>query len=164
MEIWKTIESHPQYEISNMGNLRHKVNKNNLKLGKNRKGYFRCNLYCLKTKKTKPFTIHKLVAIYFLNHNPDGTMKKVVDHIDGNKENNNVLNLQITNNRYNCAKSKVNKTSRFTNVAFDKFRNKWSAEIREKDIRHKLGRYNCETHAFIKVLIQKKKILANGNL
>ena len=164
MEQWKTIESHPQYEISNFGNLRYKINKDILKFSKNKKGYFRIKLYCLKNKESKCFSVHQLVAIYFLNHKLDGTMKRVIDHIDGDKENNIVTNLQITTNRNNCAKSKTNKTSRFTNVAFDKFRNKWSAEIREKQIRHKLGRFNCETSAFIKVLIQKAKIAANGNL
>jgi len=38
MEEWKKIETHPQYEISSLGNLRHKINKSNLKFCKNKKG------------------------------------------------------------------------------------------------------------------------------
>ena len=59
------------------------------------KGYLTVRLYKNKTKKD--FVVHKLVAITFLNHKPNG-MKIVVDHIDNNKLNNNVKNLQLISN------------------------------------------------------------------
>jgi hypothetical protein len=31
VEEWRTVEDAPQYEVSNLGNMRHKVRKNNRK-------------------------------------------------------------------------------------------------------------------------------------
>lgn len=67
-------------------------------------------LYCLK--KRKPFIkkVHSLVAEAFLdNYSKD----LQVNHKDENKENNNVSNLEMCNNKYNC-----NYGSRHTKLAF----------------------------------------------
>lgn len=158
MEIWKTIEDFKDYKISNLGNV--KSFKNNkeliLKTQLTKKGYKKLSLS--NGKIQKHFLIHQLVAIYFLNHKPNG-MEKIIDHIDNDKQNNNVSNLRIVTNRENCSKDKKNKTSKYIGVSFDKFRNKWSAEIRDKEKRYKLGRFNTEYEAHLAYKNKLKEIL-----
>lgn len=151
MEIWKKIQGHEPYEASNLGNIRR--NKNLLKQGFCRKGYPRVFLSLSGNKKT--IRTHILISIAFLNYKPDGTQDLVIDHIDNNKLNNNFENLQIVTNRYNASKNKINKTSNYTGVYWDKSRLKWHAEIRIGKTKKHLGRFELETDArdaYIKAL------------
>ena len=76
------------FEISNLGNLRRKGNKQNLKLTKNKKGITTC---CVVIEgKYKSFRIHRAVAATFIP-NPDKLPYAV--HLDGDKNNNRVDNL-----------------------------------------------------------------------
>lgn len=101
-EVWKKseiLQSH--YEVSNLGNIRH------IKTKINRKIY-----YGKKTKKGEPpgivtvkldgksytFTIHRLIALQFLL-NPFNLPE--VNHIDGNRHNNVVTNLEWCTGGYN---------------------------------------------------------------
>ena len=59
----------------------------------------------IKDIGNKTFGLHKILAVVFLNHEPDG-FKTIVDHIDGNPSNNNLENLQIISNRQNNSKRK----------------------------------------------------------
>src|SRR5699024_3182923 len=69
-----------------------------LALGKSTKGYPQI---MLKTKQiTKGFRIHRLVAEYFI-YNDNPKVKNQVNHIDGNKENNSVENLEWCSNKEN---------------------------------------------------------------
>ena len=93
-EVWKRAQDFPDYEVSNYGRVksykRDKINGRLMKLIKNNGGYFSVNL----TDKTgSPFTfgIHRLVAETFIP-NLDG--KPQVNHIDENKMNNHVSNLE----------------------------------------------------------------------
>ena len=89
-EIYKTIEEFPNYEVSNMGNIRNKKTKRILKPGKDAGGYLRVVLY----KNGKPSTkkVHRLAMITF---NPVENMDDLqVDHIDFNKQNNCLENLR----------------------------------------------------------------------
>ena len=52
----------------------------------------------------KCMSIHQLVAMSFLGHSPDGTHKVVVDHVNDDKIDNRVKNLQLLSNRENCNK------------------------------------------------------------
>lgn len=95
-EIWKPIEgTDGKYEVSNLG----KVRGNGTRGAKNgvreisqrfdRYGYKRIN--CYTNGKMKSCTVHRLVAAAFIE-NPDNLPQ--VNHIDGNKENNCVENLE----------------------------------------------------------------------
>lgn len=158
METWETITEFNQYEVSNYGNIRHVLNKKNLILQKDKKGYLRIKFYNKKSKAKKTIRVHILVAKYFLKHDTDKSLKLVIDHIDNNKSNNHFSNLQIITNRENCSKDKPNKTSKYVGVSYDKFRNKWAAEIRENKKRHKLGRFNNEYDAHIAYQNKLKEI------
>lgn len=96
MEEWKNIEGYEgRYQISNKGNIRSLLdNKGNERIvtrkpriGK--QGYYYLNLF--KNGKSKSKKIHRLVAEAFIL-NPDN--KEQVNHIDGNKLNNDVSNLE----------------------------------------------------------------------
>lgn len=91
MEIWKTIDSSPNYEVSNFGSVRNTKTGNMLKVATNNFGY---KLVCLSNKNKKHTGyIHRLVAEAFIDTNLD-TRTSVVNHIDGNKSNNTIKNLE----------------------------------------------------------------------
>lgn len=89
MEKWKDIIGYEgYYQISNFGNVKN-VQTNKILIGDtNNAGYKRVTLY--KPIK-KRFFIHRLVAFYFC----DGYKENlVVNHKDGNKQNNHYDNLE----------------------------------------------------------------------
>jgi len=87
-EIFKKLKNYPNYSISNFGNI---INDNNGRLLKIRlsNGYNRVRLYDKNVGKN--YFVHRLVAEYFLP-NPDN--KPQINHIDGNKLNNHISNLE----------------------------------------------------------------------
>ncbi len=109
-EIWLNVnnEYHDYYMVSNFGNvkkLQRKIYKNHTgnttsvedqpeKLVRQHvySGYSKVFLYCKNVStKTKCFSVHRLVMEAF---NPIKDMEKLqVNHLDGNKENNNVENV-----------------------------------------------------------------------
>lgn len=91
MEIWKEIENFRDYKISNLGRVMNKDNRI-LKNLDNGKGYL-----FIKLKGAK-FYIHRLVAKHFVVNINN---KIQVNHIDGNKSNNNFENLEWVNNAEN---------------------------------------------------------------
>ena len=100
-EIWKTIEGYPNYEVSNLGNVRslnfHREKKSKImKQRVNRCGY-KYLLLC-KDGKHKTFTVHQLVAKAFIQNTYN---HPVVNHKDENKQNNCVNNLEWCTHKYN---------------------------------------------------------------
>ena len=102
MEIWKDIKGYEGlYQVSNMGRIKslnyRRTGEEGLLSGKpNSGGYLIVNLS--KNKKRKSFYIHKLVAENFL---PNPKNLPEVNHIDENKENNTVYNLEWCDRKYN---------------------------------------------------------------
>lgn len=96
-EIWKDIKEYEGlYQISNTGKVRSFLTNKLLKLAINHKGYKVTYLY--KNGKRKTISVHRLVAINFIL-NPHNYPQ--VNHIDGNKQNNNMDNLEWCDNDYN---------------------------------------------------------------
>ena len=148
-EIWKEIiDFEKYYEISNLGNVRSLYRKEFLLIKKilSNTGYFVVRLN--KNGKSEYKTIHKLVAESFLNHKPCG-YKLVINHIDGNKTNNCVDNLEIVTNRYNTADgiNRTKKTSIFHGVFLNKKTNKWMSSIQVDKKNYHLGCYITEIDA-----------------
>lgn len=78
------------YEASMCGDIYSLITKKQLKPGISKNGYLYVSL--TKEKKAKTFTVHKLIALTFLENNNKNN--KQIDHIDGNKTNNAVSNLE----------------------------------------------------------------------
>lgn len=110
VELWKVIEEYQNYEVSNYGRVRslsrnvtqkgHKklytrvMEGKMLKQRKQNAGYM--IVWLCKDGKKKAFTVHRLVALAFLEGN--GTD---VNHIDGNKLNNVSSNLEYVSRSEN---------------------------------------------------------------
>lgn len=93
-EVWKNIKNYPNYQVSNLGNV--KSLKNNKLLKLSLEEYKKCSLYCNGKRKT--FRVHRLVAQAFI---PNPNSYEIVNHIDGNKYNNTVNNLEWCDLSYN---------------------------------------------------------------
>ena len=139
MEEYRVIEGYENYEVSNMGNVR------NCKTGCDRKPYIRndyLSVNLCKNGMRKSFSIHRLVAIAFIDNPED---KTCVDHIDSNRSNNNVNNLRwatLSENQMN--KKKGNSSSTFKGVYFNKVAQKYVCKIKIKGTQYYLGLYNNE--------------------
>lgn len=110
MEEWKKIKDFENYQISTYGRIKNKNNKI-LIPQKNKSGYMSIVIYKhQKFSKVKPkcFRIHRLVLETF---NPVENMQKLqVNHIDHNRTNNNINNLEWVTAKENCnLKSKKEK-------------------------------------------------------
>lgn len=109
-EIWKAIDSYPGYLVSNLGRIkslsRVVIRKNGYPLtikgcvktaSPNIDGYLQVKLS--KNNKSKTITVHTIVARAFIGYPP--TPKHEVNHIDGNKENPCVDNLEYLTHKEN---------------------------------------------------------------
>lgn len=110
MEEWKDIDGCVGYQISNLGRVRSvgMYLKNRWGVyflkGRIRKhGIDSSGYECIRIAG-KTFNIHRLVWDYFGNSNRNG-IKLQVDHIDCNKLNNRIDNLQLLTARDNTTKS-----------------------------------------------------------
>lgn len=98
MEIWKET-AYPGYFISNLGNLRGRSGRIIKTYADKRSGYLGI---CIRVKtsasKRKLLKIHRLVAEAFVS-NPNNL--PVINHIDGNKQNNCATNLEWCTQKQN---------------------------------------------------------------
>lgn len=117
-EIWKDIPGYETlYQASNLGGIRsmeHLVLRTNgrmikpkkywfykgrnLKLNTDREGYIRCTLS--KSGKTRRYLVHRIIAMTFIP-NPQGLPQ--INHIDEDKHNNRIENLEWCTTNYNLS-------------------------------------------------------------
>lgn len=101
-EVFKTIKGFPDYQVSNHG----RVVSN--KYGKVRELALRCSgpgyaqVIFSHNGKPKAFTVHQLVMEYFY---PKKRKGKCVNHIDGNKLNNRIDNLESCTQLHNVTEA-----------------------------------------------------------
>jgi hypothetical protein len=174
IEIWKDIPGYEGiYQVSDMGNVKslsreklHKgkypitTNEKILKPPANSHGYL-CVILCNNGLK-KTMKVHTLVAMAFLNHKPDGTNKIVVDHINNNKLDNRLVNLQLISQRENSSKDKKGGTSKYVGVRSSAI-NKWRAEIYINGKTKNLGYFTDEHEAHL-VYQKALKMYHEGDL
>jgi hypothetical protein len=134
MEIFKTIKGYEGiYEVSNYGRVksiqrvimrsdnRKRTIPEKIKEGNHTKGYKRVALID-ENKIAKHFYVHRLVMFSFV-----GESDLYVDHIDGNKTNNNLNNLRYVTNSQNLTFRNTDKKykSKHPYVYFDGLRNQY---------------------------------------
>lgn len=166
MENWRAIKNFEEYYVSDLGRVKSKKGRKEIIL----KTYLAGKLllpgkvyktvYLYKDGVRKPYKVSVLVAIAFLDHVPDGTHKIVVDHIDNDKLNDKLNNLQLLSNRENSSKNIRTGTSKFVGVYWYKPLKVWRAAIHYDHITIALGHYlneedaaNCYLRALEKIKI-----------
>ena len=147
MEEFRNIKGYEGiYQVSNLGRVK------SLKCGKERilkaadNGHGYGIVTFLKDGERKMRTVHQLVAEYFLGHTPCG-FKLVVNHIDFDKTNNKVSNLEIITNRQNTDLKHIKRSSKFVGVIWKKAAKKWMAYIEISGKQKHLGYFKCELSA-----------------
>jgi len=95
--IQKAIEN---YAITETGEVRNRKTNNRLKGSINHKGYRYISVYLANTGKSKNINVHKLVALTYI---PNSDNLPQINHIDGNRLNNNVDNLEWCTASYNVS-------------------------------------------------------------
>lgn len=90
MELWVPLKDIEEYEVSSEGRVRNKKTGRIMKTSTNSRGY---EQVCLrKDKQQMTRRVHRLVADSFYDGDHDGYD---VNHIDGNKSNNHIGNLEF---------------------------------------------------------------------
>ena len=144
MEEWKIINEFPDYEISNLGNIRKRPNTFRCPNGRmmkkevNKRGYEQ--IVISKTHRL----VHRLVARAFLE-NPQNL--PVVDHIDGNQTNNRVENLRWCTHSQNSGNAKVYGRVKIKGVYQDNKHNSFRARIQCDGERICIGSYETKEEA-----------------
>ncbi|MDY4720711.1 MAG: HNH endonuclease [Clostridium paraputrificum] len=106
MEIYRVINGFERYSVSNKGNVINNITGRKISARKSSNGYMRVNLRKGNCKYEKPKTasVHRLVAEAFLMQ-IDG--KTYVNHINGDKTDNKVENLEWCSAKENTIHSFV---------------------------------------------------------
>lgn len=97
-EIWKDVIGYEGlYQVSDLGNVkslnyRRTGKEKNIYINTDKYGYL--NVMLSKNSLNKRFYVHRLASICFLKSIAD---KCFINHIDGNKTNNNINNLEWCN-------------------------------------------------------------------
>jgi len=141
VETWKIIPNYERYTVSNLGRVK---SPRGLLTPNNNNNYLRVSLFNQDGRKR--FNVHVLVAICFLNHEPNGHDIEV-DHIDGDKHNNVVGNLQLLTARKHRIKDIPRGFSKYPGVSWHKNRNYWCAKIVIAGKQIHLGKFDTELDA-----------------
>ena len=147
-EIWKDIPGYEGiYQASTEGRIKSlKFNKEKILKPGNCRGY---NLVGLGIAGNKNYIqVYKLIAITFLGHAPSGH-KLVIDHINGTRNDDRLLNLRIVTQRenINLGHERFNRSSKFRGVCWNKQKSMWCSYIRINGKSKYLGQFNSELEA-----------------
>lgn len=152
MEEYKQIINHPNYSISNFGNVKNNKSGRILKQSIKNSGYYFVSLQITNISK-KSINTHRLIGEYFLeNFDP----KLEIDHIDRNKLNNHISNLRCVTRSENTRNQNKRKncSSQYKGVSLSG--NKWVVSVYQKKT-FSLGSFHTEEDAYKKVLEWNKE-------
>lgn len=160
-EIWKAVPNYEGiYEASSHGRIR----SLDREITDKRAGVRRIKGRTLKTENKvngagyqgvslcnsgikEDFSVHQIIAQTFLEHEPKG-YEKVVNHIDGDRLNNKVENLEIVTVRENTSvkfrKNSEKFSSSHVGVSYSARVGKWKVTIGFKGKGVHLGYFDCE--------------------
>jgi hypothetical protein len=142
MEIWKEINwVDGKFAISNQGLVKNLIT-NKIHYGSNLRGYKSINLK--NNGKIKNYLIHRIVAKAFMDNYDD---KLMINHIDFNKSNNKIDNLELVTNRENQCHS-IKAKNKFIGVSYHKIYKVWTAQIMINGKLKYLGRYQTQEDAY----------------
>ena len=133
------------YLISNKGNVYSLITKKILTL-KITHGYA---THCVKSRNPRKYVrVHRCVAKAFI---PNPENKPQVNHVDGNRSNNCVENLEWVTNRENMSHASINKktSSKYVGVTYHKQRNKFRALCTFNGKRVQIGEFKEEYDAHL---------------
>lgn len=158
-EVWVDVPGYVgKYQVSNLGKVksleRYRTNKSGtmtpvkerILSPVNNKGYHTVTLY--KGGKYKRYKVHQIVAMGFLGHKPNGN-KLVVNHINFEKTDNRLSNLELVTNRENCNRKHLPSSSKYTGVCWNKDMKKWLSSIQIGGETLFLGYYESEYDAHL---------------
>lgn len=160
-EEWKDIKGYENYyQISNLGRIKsliwfngHEyIHREKILKPQNNK-YLTVRL--AKNKKIKQYTIHRLVAIHFIENKEN---KPYVNHIDGNKYNNRANNLEWCTAKENTNHAYKNGLITLTSEKKKKAVNK-NAKLAWDKTRKKVNQYDIDN-----ILIKQYKSLTEASL
>ena len=171
-EIFRDVKDYEGlYEVSNLGNVkslsRFRKGKNGstvtvkekiLKQSFDGAGYLAVVLCENGNRANK--RVHKLVAVAFLNH-AKTDYEIVVDHVDNDKLNNNLNNLQLISVRENSSKDRRRKYSKFIGISYNKSLDSWKGEIQVKGNRRftKTVKSEEEAYKLYKVMLNELNLV-----
>lgn len=143
MEEWRVCVQCQNYEVSNLGRVRHATKKTLKGAPLAKSGYPVVNLWSGNVGRV--YTVHELVAAAFLGTRPNGWS---VNHIDGNKTHNAIENLEYMtlsdNSRHQfetglCQRGERNGHSKLTEHNILEIRRRANAGERTVDLAREFG-------------------------
>jgi hypothetical protein len=140
-EVFLPIDGFQNYEVSNYGNVRNRINNRILKPIVNKKnGYCVVNLYG-NDHNMKIKRLHILVLNAFENNKQQ---KEYVDHIDNIRTNNCLFNLRFATKSENQYNQKLSSkyTCGYKGVTYNTMREQWCAYIYLNDKRNHIGYFD----------------------
>jgi hypothetical protein len=142
-EIWKPIPTYPMYEASNLGRIRN-CKRNKILKKSNCGGYEIVMLY--NNGKGKIFGVHRLIWWSFNKFL--STRALVIDHINHDKKDNRLSNLQILTQRQNTSKQIRETSSIYPGVTYRKDSDKWRARVQFNGRVFNIGSFKTESLAY----------------
>lgn len=141
---WKKITQYPDYEISQIGDVKNIKTGRILKARLNRNQYKQIGLF--KNKKQYTIEIHRLVALTFV---PNPNNLPIADHKDRNKLNNHFSNLRwVTNSE--SAHNRILPTDK-TGLVWDIYQSQWLVNIEHDKSKRQYFNNIDDAYTYLKV-------------
>ena len=133
------------YDPSSPSGLVWRVNRGPVRAG-SAAGSPTANGYSLVRLDQVAFYSHRLVYAIVTGTDP-GQLQ--IDHVDGNRQNNNVLNLRTSTHTDNACNQPSNRgsSSKYLGVSWNRARGRWRAQIKRDRKLHFLGYHDLEEDA-----------------